>query len=158
MRGRDIAPSTATQVALQRLLGVPTPRYRHHLLLLDPTGLRPAPRAEPAGPHPSDSLTLIEPPAAPAASPTATAPAAPASPPPKLAKLHGSLPFTQLRARHAAPELCGLLAYAADLLDRPLACTPAELVSAFDWRRVRARDRVARWDPDRGLVFDEPGS
>lgn len=33
VRGRDIAPSTATQVALQRLLGLPTPTYRHHLLL-----------------------------------------------------------------------------------------------------------------------------
>ncbi|MEZ4367531.1 MAG: glutamate--tRNA ligase family protein [Kofleriaceae bacterium] len=36
VRGRDLAPSTATQVALQRLLGLPTPRYRHHLLLLEP--------------------------------------------------------------------------------------------------------------------------
>jgi glutamyl/glutaminyl-tRNA synthetase len=35
VRGRDIAPSTATQVMLQRLLGLPTPRYRHHLLLLE---------------------------------------------------------------------------------------------------------------------------
>jgi glutamyl-Q tRNA(Asp) synthetase len=35
VRGRDIAPSTATQVMLQRLLGVPTPRYRHHFLLLE---------------------------------------------------------------------------------------------------------------------------
>lgn len=38
VRGRDIAPSTATHVALQRLLGVPTPSYRHHLLLLQPHG------------------------------------------------------------------------------------------------------------------------
>jgi glutamyl-Q tRNA(Asp) synthetase len=35
VRGRDIAPSTATQVMLQRLLGLPTPRYRHHFLLLE---------------------------------------------------------------------------------------------------------------------------
>lgn len=35
VRGRDIAPSTATQVALQRLLGLPTPRYRHHFLFLE---------------------------------------------------------------------------------------------------------------------------
>jgi glutamyl/glutaminyl-tRNA synthetase len=41
VRGRDIAPSTATQVALQRLLGVPTPAYRHHLLLLEPHGAGP---------------------------------------------------------------------------------------------------------------------
>ena len=38
VRGRDIAPSTATQVMLQRLLGLPTPRYRHHMLLLEPAG------------------------------------------------------------------------------------------------------------------------
>ena len=36
VRGRDIAPSTATQVLLQRLLGVAQPHYRHHFLLLEP--------------------------------------------------------------------------------------------------------------------------
>jgi len=35
VRGRDIAPSTATQILLQRLLGYPTPRYRHHFLFLE---------------------------------------------------------------------------------------------------------------------------
>jgi glutamyl/glutaminyl-tRNA synthetase len=35
VRGRDIASSTATQVALQQILGLPTPRYYHHLLLLE---------------------------------------------------------------------------------------------------------------------------
>jgi glutamyl/glutaminyl-tRNA synthetase len=38
VRGHDIAPSTATQVMLQRLLALPTPRYRHHFLLLEQTG------------------------------------------------------------------------------------------------------------------------
>lgn len=38
VRGRDIAPSTATQAALQALLGLPTPVYRHHLLLLEERG------------------------------------------------------------------------------------------------------------------------
>jgi len=38
VRGRDLAGSTATQVALQRLLGLPTPVYRHHLLLLERRG------------------------------------------------------------------------------------------------------------------------
>ncbi len=38
VRGRDIAPSTATQVILQRLLALPTPTYRHHLLLLEERG------------------------------------------------------------------------------------------------------------------------
>jgi len=38
VRGRDLASTTATQVALQRLLGLPTPGYRHHLLLLEERG------------------------------------------------------------------------------------------------------------------------
>ncbi len=38
VRGRDLAASTATQVALGRLLGVPEPGYRHHLLLLEEHG------------------------------------------------------------------------------------------------------------------------
>ena len=35
VRGRDIAPSTATQVALCRLLGLTIPSYRHHFLLME---------------------------------------------------------------------------------------------------------------------------
>jgi glutamyl/glutaminyl-tRNA synthetase len=38
VRGRDIAPSTATQVVLQRLLGLPEFVYRHHLLFLEERG------------------------------------------------------------------------------------------------------------------------
>jgi glutamyl/glutaminyl-tRNA synthetase len=38
VRGRDLAASTAVQIALQRLLGFSTPRYRHHLLLLESHG------------------------------------------------------------------------------------------------------------------------
>ena len=38
VRGRDIAPSTATHLLLQELLGLPRPAYRHHLLLLEPRG------------------------------------------------------------------------------------------------------------------------
>ncbi len=38
VRGRDIAPSTATQLLLQRALGLPTPRYKHHFLLLERAG------------------------------------------------------------------------------------------------------------------------
>ena len=38
VRGHDIAPSTATQVLVQRLLGATTPTYRHHFLLLEPRG------------------------------------------------------------------------------------------------------------------------
>lgn len=101
VRGRDIAPSTATQVMLQRLLGLPTPRYRHHFLLLEQSG-------------------------------------------DKLAKLHGSIPFSALRARYTGAELCGVLAHGAGLLDVARACTPHELVARFAWSRVPVRDRVAR--------------
>jgi glutamyl-tRNA synthetase/glutamyl-Q tRNA(Asp) synthetase len=38
VRGRDLAPSTATQHLLQRALGLPFPRDRHHLLLLEERG------------------------------------------------------------------------------------------------------------------------
>ena len=38
VRGRDLEASTATQIALQRLLGLPTPVYRHHALLLEADG------------------------------------------------------------------------------------------------------------------------
>lgn len=38
VRGRDLAPSTATQVALHRLLDLAPPAYRHHLLLLESHG------------------------------------------------------------------------------------------------------------------------
>jgi glutamyl-Q tRNA(Asp) synthetase len=104
VRGRDIAPSTATQVALQRLLGLPTPRYRHHFLLLAPDRQH------------------------------------------KLAKLHGSLPLSQVRAHYLPLELTGILAHAANLIDGPVACTPADLVARFDWARVPTGDRVVRWD------------
>jgi len=109
IRGRDIAPSTATQVMLQRLLGIATPRYRHHFLLLEPG----------AG---------------------------------KLAKLHGSIPYSQLRAHHDGPALCGILAHAAGLTATPAPCRPDELVAGFDWRRVPATDRVARMEAH-GLVI-----
>ena len=100
VRGRDIAPSTATQVGLQRLLGYPTPIYRHHFLLLEPHGE-------------------------------------------KLAKLHGSIPFSQLRARYTGPELRALL---LEIAGQPRDVTPA----TFDWARVPREDVVVRWDD--GLV------
>ena len=40
VRGEDLAPSTARQIWLQRLLGYPTPAYFHHLLLVDGQGRR----------------------------------------------------------------------------------------------------------------------
>jgi glutamyl-Q tRNA(Asp) synthetase len=38
VRGRDLAPSTALQLSLRRLLGLPEPVHRHHLLLLEERG------------------------------------------------------------------------------------------------------------------------
>ncbi|HEU0033390.1 MAG TPA: glutamate--tRNA ligase family protein [Kofleriaceae bacterium] len=103
VRGRDIAPSTATQVLLQRLLGLPTPHYRHHFLILE--------RAE------GD----------------------------KLAKLHGSMPFSKLRVDYPdGAALCGKLAQLAGLRDTAAPCTPRELVADFDWARVTATDVVWR--------------
>jgi glutamyl-Q tRNA(Asp) synthetase len=102
VRGRDLATSTATQIALQRLLGLPTPAYRHHLLLLEARG-------------------------------------------DKLAKLHGAVGAAELRQLYSARELCGLLAYAAGLLDAPRETTPRELLVDFDWDSIRAQDRVVRW-------------
>ena len=38
VRGRDLAPSSAVQVAIARLLGGAAAQYRHHLLLLEKRG------------------------------------------------------------------------------------------------------------------------
>ncbi len=38
VRGRDLFSATAIHRLLQALLGLPTPRYRHHRLVLDPSG------------------------------------------------------------------------------------------------------------------------
>jgi len=38
VRGRDLATSSATQMALRQVLGLPLPTYRHHLLLLERLG------------------------------------------------------------------------------------------------------------------------
>ena len=111
VRGRDIAPSTATQVVLQRMLELPTPQYRHHFLVLEPGAT-------------------------------------------KLAKLHGSIPFSALSARHSGEALCGLLAHAADLVDAPGPRRARELIEQFRWARVRTADVVATFDVERGLMFE----
>jgi len=98
IRGVDIAPSTATQVLIQRALGVPTPRYRHHFLLLE---------TDRSG---------------------------------KLSKLHGSLPYSALRARLSPADILGRIAHAAGLLEAPRACSADELV--LDWARVPTTDRA----------------
>lgn len=44
VRGEDLAPSTPIHVLLQKLLGLPTPRYHHHRLIRDENGKRLAKR------------------------------------------------------------------------------------------------------------------
>ena len=44
VRGADLAEATQIHVALQRLLGLPTPRYHHHRLIRDENGKRLAKR------------------------------------------------------------------------------------------------------------------
>ncbi|MFN3663530.1 tRNA glutamyl-Q(34) synthetase GluQRS [Yoonia sp.] len=44
VRGADLADATQIHVALQRLLGLPTPRYHHHDLIRDENGKRLAKR------------------------------------------------------------------------------------------------------------------
>ena len=44
IRGEDLREATHIQVLLQKLLGLPTPTYRHHALLLRPDGKRYAKR------------------------------------------------------------------------------------------------------------------
>ncbi|MBL9014698.1 MAG: hypothetical protein JNL83_11010 [Myxococcales bacterium] len=98
IRGRDIAPSTATQVLIQHALGLPTPRYRHHFLLLEPG---------------TDG---------------------------KLSKMHGSLPYSELRQSFSPKEIIGKLAHLAGLTDddEPRSVRRLEL----DWNRVPTEDRV----------------
>ena len=38
VRGRDLFPATSVHVLLQRLLGLPQPRYHHHRLITDAAG------------------------------------------------------------------------------------------------------------------------
>jgi glutamyl-Q tRNA(Asp) synthetase len=127
VRGRDIAASTATQVLLQRLLGVPTPTYRHHLLLVEPA---------------TEGTTRAEDDAGGAFT--------------KLAKLHGSIPFSEVRTRTTGAQLCGVLAHSVGLQGSPTAITPAELVESFSWSRVRRTDLIATWSAEHGLTVAEP--
>ncbi len=58
----------------------------------------------------------------------------------KLAKLHGSLPFSELQSHFTGPEFCGKLAKVAQLQKSDAPCTPAHLMASFDWHRVQTED------------------
>lgn len=160
VRGHDIATSTATQVMLQRLLGVETPAYRHHLLLVEPA------RGKGDGAEAVTTLgdatdtTRIRGLSADAAGSEATARAAAVAPSAwqwsKLAKLHGSIPFTEVRTRYSGAELCGMLAHGIGLVEDARPRAPSELVARFSWDKVRKEDLVATWSRERGLSLSEP--
>ena len=50
-------------------------------------------------------------------------------------------------------SLCGILAHAAGLRETPAPVAVVDLIADFDWRRVPAADRVARWTAA-GLVVE----
>lgn len=58
VRGADLASSTPRQILLQRLLGLPTPRYAHVPLVLDAHGRRLAKRTTPARLEATPEATL----------------------------------------------------------------------------------------------------
>lgn len=60
----------------------------------------------------------------------------------RLSKRDGDLDLGALRQHWRAPQLVGLLAYAAGLLDRPEAITPAELAADFNWNRITQRPTI----------------
>ena len=60
----------------------------------------------------------------------------------RLAKRDRDLDMGALRERYTAPELTGLLACFAGLLDRPEKVTAQELVHQFSWAKVPKNDVV----------------
>jgi glutamyl/glutaminyl-tRNA synthetase len=74
----------------------------------------------------------------------------------KLAKLHGSVGWDELRAHYAPDRLCGWLAGTCGLQPDTRATTPQQLLGRFDWSRVRADDVLVRWDGSR-LFEDAAG-
>jgi glutamyl/glutaminyl-tRNA synthetase len=63
----------------------------------------------------------------------------------KLAKLHGAVAASDLRARYAGDEVCGVLAHACGLRADAARVLPAQLLDDFSWERVARGDRIMRW-------------
>ena len=60
----------------------------------------------------------------------------------RLAKRDRDQELGQLQRRYTAQELVGRLAFAANLIDRPQAITPRELVPLFSWDKLPREDQV----------------
>jgi hypothetical protein len=164
VRGDDIAPSTATQQALRRLLGLPSPRaYRHHLLLLEPAqeaaddakprgGRRGGGgRDQDRGASSSFARQDTDGDKSDDANNNANTDKQKKKKKKKLAKLHGSVGAPQLRAAGYTPaEVVGFLAWVSGLRDSEEPVTPQELLAeGFSWKRVRREDQVVAWDGQR---------
>ena len=60
----------------------------------------------------------------------------------RLAKRDRDLELGQLQERYTAPQLVGLLAHAAHLIDTPDPITPRELLPLFSWTKLPQKDMV----------------
>ena len=58
----------------------------------------------------------------------------------RLCKRDRSLDMGELRKTHSAEEITGLLGCLAGLTEKAEACSPASLVSLFDWKKVPLGD------------------
>jgi glutamyl-tRNA synthetase len=70
----------------------------------------------------------------------------------KLSKRDGGLTLASLRSAGITPaQVVGYLAASLGLLDRPLPCTPADLVAGFQWSSVGREDLILPADIDSRL-------
>lgn len=61
----------------------------------------------------------------------------------RLSKRDRDLDLGELRARHATPErLVGKLASMLGIIERPVPCTPRELIGEFSWAKLPSHDLV----------------
>ncbi|MDE6118002.1 MAG: tRNA glutamyl-Q(34) synthetase GluQRS [Duncaniella sp.] len=56
----------------------------------------------------------------------------------RLSKRDSSLNMGELRQRHSAAEIIGMLGYLANLLPSPAPCRAEELIPLFDWAKIPA--------------------
>ena len=64
----------------------------------------------------------------------------------KLAKIHGSMSWSELRKSLHPDQLTGQLAYLMGLLKKPIPVSPVDLLESFSWEAIRRPDLVVSWD------------
>lgn len=60
----------------------------------------------------------------------------------RLCKRDKSLDMEQIRLRHTPEEVIGHLAWLAGIQEKPEPCTPASLISVFDWSKIPTGDII----------------